>query len=201
MSLPKPEYFTAALKVVDVLESLGVPYLIGGSVASGIHGIPRSTQDVDLVVDMALHHAESFVAALAPGFYADLRAIQEAIRARRSFNLIHLETIVKLDLFVAKAEAFARSQMERRTRLELVKDSGQSVFVATAEDTVLAKLSWYRTGGEASSTQWNDVLGVLKVQGTALDRRYLGKWASNLGLVDLLEKALDESGLDPQPPS
>ncbi len=76
MSLPTPEYFVAALKVVDVLESLGVPYLIGGSVASGIHGIPRSTQDVDLVVEMALHHAESFVAALAPGFYADLRAIQ-----------------------------------------------------------------------------------------------------------------------------
>lgn len=201
MSAPQPEYFAAAMKLVEALESQNIPYLIGGSVASGIHGIPRSTHDVDLVVEMAAHHAEPFVQALASRFYADLRAIQEAIRTRRAFNLIYLETMVKLDVFVAKEEPFARSQMARRLRLDLVKDSGQSAYVSSPEDTILAKLAWYRAGGEVSSSQWNDVLGVMKVQGAALDREYISQWASNLGLTDLIGKALWESGLESRPPA
>ena len=180
----------AALKLAAAFDAAGVRYFLGGSVASALYGEARSTRDVDLVAALLPHHVEPFLAALGNAFYADATAIGAAVAARRSFNVIHLDTMVKADIFIFKADAFGRSQFARRIPKQLSQDDPVSIYVASAEDTVLAKLQWYRQGGAVSDRQWTDVLGVLKVQGTTLDRAYLEEWARELGLKDLLRVPL-----------
>jgi hypothetical protein len=189
------ELFQVTRMVVAALDAAGVHYFLGGSVASALYGEARSTRDVDFVAALLSHHVEPFLAALGDGFYADATAIRDAVAARRSFNVIHLDTMVKVDIFVFKADPFGRSQFERRTPRQLSQDDPASIYVASAEDTVLAKLQWYREGGGVSDRQWTDVLGVLKVQGATLDRAYLKEWARDLGLTGLLRRALDDAGL------
>jgi hypothetical protein len=144
---------------------------------------------------MLPRHVEPFVASLGNQFYAETATIGAAVANRQSFNVIHLDTMVKVDIFILKGDAFGRSQITRRTARQLSQDDPTAIYVASAEDTVLAKLQWYREGGGVSERQWNDVLGVLKVQGTALDRAYLQEWARELGLTDLLHRALEDAGL------
>ena len=183
------------LVVIRAFDSLRIPYFLGGSMASSVHGIYRATADADFVAAVRPHHAEPLAALLHPAFYAEVEAIRSAASSSRSFNVIHLETMLKVDVFVARTDPFSLIQMRRRV-LQAVSADGQTKFhVASAEDTVLAKLQWYREGGEVSDRQWNDVLGVLKVQGPALDRAYLREWARELKLVDLLNRALDDAGL------
>ncbi len=194
--IPEPsEIFQVTRLVVAAFDAARVRYFLGGSVASAVYGEARSTRDIDFVAAMLPHHVEPFLAALGNEFYADATAIGAAVAARRSFNVIHLDTMVKADIFVFKADAFGRSQFTRRTARQLNQDDPTSIYVASAEDTVLAKLQWYRDGGGVSDRQWNDVLGVLKVQGATLDRAYLADWARELGLTDLLRQALEDAGL------
>jgi hypothetical protein len=181
--------------VTGALDAAGVRYLVGGSVASALYGEPRSTRDIDLVAAMLPQHVEPFVAALGTAFYADAAAVQAAVVARRSFNVIHLDTMVKADIFVPKEDGFGRSQFARRTARQLSREDPAAIYVASPEDTVLAKLQWYRDGGGVSDRQWTDILGVLKVQGPTLNRAYLKQWALELGLTDLLRRALDDAGL------
>jgi hypothetical protein len=196
--IPAPsEVFEVTRKVAAAFDVAGIRYFLGGSVASALYGEARSTRDVDLVAAMLPAHVEPFVAALGGEFYADSRAIADAVASRRSFNVIHLDTMVKADIFVFRADPFGRSQFARRVGKKLSQDDPASIFVASAEDTVLAKLRWYREGGAVSDRQWNDVLGVLKVQGPTLDRAYLREWARELKLADLLDRALDDAGLPP----
>ena len=194
--IPEPsEIFQVTRLVVAAFDATRVRYFLGGSVASAVYGEARSTRDIDFVAVMLPHHVEPFLAALGNEFYADATAIGAAVAARRSFNVIHLDTMVKADIFVFKADAFGRSQFTRRTARQLNQDDPTSIYVASAEDTVLAKLQWYRDGGGVSDRQWKDVLGVLKVQGATLDRAYLEEWARELGLTDLLCRALQDAGL------
>ncbi len=185
------------LQVADTLEFLGIPHFVGGSVASGVYGIPRATRDSDLVADFPLEKVGPFVSSLAKDFYVSADAMREAIRRRSSFNLIHLENFLKVDIFISKGDRFARSQLDRRSRRILMIEPERSAFVASPEDTVLSKLRWYGEGGSTSDQQWKDVLGVLKVQAEALDRAYLDRWARELDLLDLLTRALDDAGLPP----
>jgi hypothetical protein len=197
--VPAPsEIFGVTRKVAAAFDAAGIRYFLGGSVASALYGEARSTRDVDFVAAILPHHVDPFVAALGTEFYADANAIQSAVGTRRSFNLIHLDTMVKADIFVFKAEAFGRSQFARRVGKQLSPNDSTSIYVASAEDTVLAKLQWFRDGGGVSDRQWNDVLGVLKVQGAMLDRAYLHEWARELELMELLRRALDDAGLPPQ---
>lgn len=184
---------TVTLLVTKELELLGVPYLIGGSLASAVHGVYRATADADLVADLRPEHAAPLARALAGAFYVDEESIAEAIRRRRSFNLIHLDTMFKVDIFVSRARPFDRSQLERRVPQIVGTDPDQVGYFASAEDIVLAKLEWYRMGGEVSERQWRDILGVLKVQGERLDLAYLHHWAGELHVADLLERALTAS--------
>ena len=190
-----PEPIQATLLVVEALEALGVPYLIGGSLASAVHGVVRTTMDADLVADLRPEHAEPLAQALGDAFYVDAASIRDAIRHRSSFNVIHLESMFKVDIFIPKQRPFDRAQLQRRTKQVIATEPEREAYVATAEDTILAKLEWYRRGGEVSDRQWQDVLGVLKVQGNRLDLAYLRQWAASLGVSDLLEKALTEAGL------
>ena len=187
------EPIRVTMLVVDTLQSLGVPYAIGGSLASAVHGVVRATMDADLVADLHPGDVEPLAHALGDVFYADPHMIRDAVRRRTSFNLIHLETMFKVDVFVAKRRPFDRSQLSRRQLHELGETSDARAYVSTAEDVVLAKLEWYRLGGDVSDRQWRDVLGVLKVQGDRLAVDYLRRMASTLDVTDLLARALDEA--------
>jgi hypothetical protein len=180
----------ATLAVVTVLDDLGLRYLIGGSLASSLHGIPRSTRDADLAVELPAPRVGELVAALRDSFYVDDEAARSAVARRASFNVIHLPTMFKVDLFVLGDDALARSELARRER-HSIGDPPVEVFVASAEDVVIQKLLWYRLGREVSDRQWLDLVGVLKVQGERLDTDYLRRWAGELGLEDLLGEAVE----------
>ena len=181
------------LLVTQAFEQLGVPYAVSGSLASSLYGIMRSTLDVDIVADMRLEHIQLFVAALSKEFYADDEMMRDAIEHQSSFNLIHYETAFKVDVFIRKSRAFDQTQLERRRLSVIATDPEQSVYVTSPEDIILSKLEWYRMGGEVSERQWRDILGVLKTRAGELDVDYLRKWAKELKVSDLLERALTES--------
>jgi hypothetical protein len=188
---------SALVPVIDVFENLGIRYYIGGSVASSAHGIARSTQDVDIIADLHLRHARFLVDALTQSFYVDFEMVQEAIRRRSSFNLVHFESMTKIDIFVLKPRAFDIQAFERTSSSGLENaPAGRRFQLASPEDIILNKLEWYRQGGEVSERQWTDVLGVLKVQSKSLDRAYLRRWAVQLGVADLLKRSLEDAGLE-----
>ncbi len=184
----------ALVPVVEALEELGVRYRVGGSVASSALGVPRSTLDVDVACEIGQSHVAGFVARLRDRYYIDADMISDAIARRSSFNLIHLETMLKIDVFVRKTRAFDVEAFGRVTRKQLETVEGARWFdLTTAEDIVLHKLEWYRAGGGVSERQWTDVLGVLRIQGSLIDADYMRRWAHLLGLGDLLERALAEA--------
>jgi hypothetical protein len=195
MNKGETELLAAVACVVTEFEALEVDYFVGGSVASSVFGEPRQTVDADLVARLLARPAEPLVEGLSAGFYADLPAIVTAIQSQGCFSLIHLETMTKVDVFVRWCDAFAQSQFARRRKKSVGESLPLELYFASAEDTVLAKLDWYRKGGCVSDRQWRDLLGVLKVQAGALDRGYLVHWAGNLGVTDLLRRALDDAGL------
>jgi hypothetical protein len=184
----------AALQLCRALDSLGIQYAIGGSFASSVHGIARATQNLDIVAAIALSHAEPLADLLKQSFYADLDQIRDAIQHRRSFNLIHLTTAFKVDIFPASSHPLGMQQIERRQfpRTALLGGDPVALPVISAEDILLAKLRWYKDGGGASERQWNDLRNILQVQQDRLDRDYLNQWAAILDVQDLLSKLIDE---------
>jgi hypothetical protein len=179
------------LKVAHVLNSLGIPYHVGGSIACSIHGIPRFTQDIDLVASVRSEHIESLVNALEDEFYVDAAMIQEAIERVSSFNIIDLDSLSKVDIFVRSTDPRAEVEAGRRLLQKLDPDNERSaIYVSSPEDTILRKLEWFRLGGGISDRQWLDVIGVLKVQAGALDLAYLQHWSEKIGIADLLERAI-----------
>jgi hypothetical protein len=189
-----PEFLLAVAPVTACFEQLGVDYYVTGSVASSHLGIARATLDVDLVAALQPQHADAVVAALGADYYVDLDAVVEAIRRRAMFNAIHLATMIKVDVYVM-ASRFDRIAMARRRDAAFDDDPATTrLMVATAEDVIVNKLLWYRTGGEVSERQWGDVLGVLRVQRARLDLDHIRTWGRELGVDDLVERALREAG-------
>ena len=184
------------IQMATVMDELGVPYLVGGSIASSIYGDPRATQDIDMVAALRPAHIDQLVSSLSDAFYVDAQDILEAIERGSSFNVIHLETMTKVDVFVAGTTDMDREEMRRRRQMRLSPNLEYKLSVATPEDVILQKLVWYRKGGSISDRQWRDVLGVIKVQVERLDWDYLELWAKQMMLLDLLHLAMEESGLD-----
>lgn len=169
--------------VVRLLRELGVPYMVTGSVASGHHGRPRMTQDVDIVIDPGSGALDRLVGALAQqGFYVDRDRAVDALARRRQFNVIDPVTAFKIDLIVRKDRPFSFEELRRGRETELA--GGTQVRIATPEDTILAKLEWARMGG-GSERQLADAAGIVAVQGETLDRAYVDRWAAELGVSDL----------------
>jgi hypothetical protein len=188
-----PEAVGVMMLVVEAFDRLHIRYLVGGSMASALHGVTRSTLDADLVAELEPSQVNALIKELDNDFYIDEGMIQDAISHRSSFNLIHLKTMFKVDVFVRKERPFDQIQFQRRVEQVIATDPNQKAFVSTAEDIILSKLEWYRMGGEVSDRQWRDILGVLKVQAGRLDLDYLDRWADELGVSDLLQSALKES--------
>ena len=161
------------VSVTKALETIGVPYFIGGSLASTLYGMVRTTQDSDIIAELSPKHISLFVVELQNEFYLDEEMIADAVAHRSSFNIIHRESMFKVDIFIPRPRHFISMQFSRARKEILSSNPPLTAFVASPEDTLLAKLEWYRMGGEVSERQWRDVLGVLSVQTGALDLEYL----------------------------
>ena len=186
----------ALTPLIDLLDRLEVDWYVGGSVASTVHGRFRATNDVDVIADLRADHASMIRAALEADHFVDEESIREAVRHRSSFNLVHFGTGLKIDVFVAADSEYEAGVRARRVS-EPVGDDRRTrrLWIASAEDTILAKLRWYRRGGEVSERQRRDVQGVIELRGRALDVEYLRRWAPVLGIADLVERALAQAGI------
>lgn len=180
-------------RIASVLDTLEIRYVVGGSLASSLYGIPRATQDVDVVADIPPSQVDAITCALTSDFYVDAGMIRDAIQRRASFNVIHLATMFKADVFICQGDQWSHEEMARaRVERFEVPDGEVTIRFASPEDTLLHKLIWYKLGNEVSDRQWGDVLGVLRVQGEGLDCEYLDRWAPRLGVADLLSRARNQ---------
>lgn len=192
--LSDPDPVQIALLVGGILEQLGIRYLLGGSLASVAFGEPRATLDVDLAVDLSEASARAFLGSVRDEFLVDEEWAQEEVAKRGSFQMVHRESVIRVDVFVPPWEGLHAWKWLRRQRVEL-SPGGDSLYVTSPEGIVLQKLVWYRSGGQASDRQWRDVLGVLKAQGRRMDLGETQMQAEVAGVADLLKKAVEDAGL------
>jgi hypothetical protein len=188
-----PDPAELLVRVARTLDAQGIPYLVGGSLASSVYGLQRTTADMDLVVDLRLAQIEALAGALEGEYYVSREAMREAVHTRGAFNAIHLETSYKVDFFVLGTAAFDREEFRRRIPQAIGERDSAPVLFKTPEDVILRKLQWFRSGGEVSEQQWRDVLGVLAVSRGTLDEAYLDRWAAEIGVGDLLTRARKEA--------
>jgi hypothetical protein len=173
-------------------EKVGISYRIVGSVASSIQGVTRATLDVDMVANINPSQITTLVEGLGKVYYLDTDMVQEAVQRRSSFNLIHLETMIKIDVFILGQRTYDSVSFERE-RLESLGEEGLTLSFKTPEDIILGKLEWFLQTEKTSERQWRDILGLIKVQGSLLDMKYMRQWAKELTIESLLEQAFVEA--------
>lgn len=186
----------ALAELVGVLDRLKIAYLIGGSLASSARGVLRATMDVDVLIHVARDDASRLAAVLGEDWYADAEALSAAFRSGRAYNIIHLASGNKFDLFPASCR-FHESELERATLVDLdLPGRRVSCRVATAEDILLAKLEWFRAGGGVSERQWKDILGLVAAN-PGLDEPYLAEWSGPSQTTELWQRAKREAAQEP----
>jgi len=174
-------------EVIEKLEKYGIEYMITGSFASNLHGVPRTTLDADIVIMGELGGVKSFIEEVSKDFYADLDMAEDAVKQRGMFNIIHLDSGFKIDFIVKKKGTYYEREFERR---KVYKLGDKPCYFASPEDTILSKLVWAKKSG--SERQLEDASGIIKIQSEKLDYKYLKEWADKLTVIDLLEKILEE---------
>ena len=178
-------------KVTRVLEEVGVPHAVCGSIASGAYGEPRMTRDIDIVADVHSHHIPLLRKAFpSPQYYLSAEAASEALVRRTQFNIIHGASGNKVDVMIPHMDDWDHEQMARRRRLPLFAD--QECYVAAPEDVIIAKLRYYREGG--SEKHLRDITGILRVSSELVDREYVDRWAATLGLSEIWQAVLRRLG-------
>jgi hypothetical protein len=197
--MPTIENLNVVREVAAAFRALEIAYALGGSLASSLYGAPRYTLDADLTAEPFPGRVELFVKRFGPEYYMSVPAIEQAIRDRSTFNIIHTSVGFKVDVFIQKDRAFDRSLLSRRQPSALLDPPEPPIDVVAPEDILLLKLEWFRLGGETSDRQWLDILGVLRSQSGRLDEGYLELWAKELNVADLLEEARQEAALGNTP--
>jgi hypothetical protein len=177
----------------SALDRAGVRYAVGGSWASTAFGEPRLTNDVDILAEFSAESLERFLNNLPETFFADREEARDSLRIGRSFNVIHMPMAFKFDFFPASAFPLGEQELERAVLLACNGLSEVPTPFVTPEDILLAKLDWFRAGGEVSEVQWRDIRGIVRSRRETLDRAYLEQSASRLGIAGLLERALKEA--------
>lgn len=191
--MSEPDVLGVAFQCAEAMERAQVPYFLGGSLASSLQGEPRSTNDIDFVLELRAPQVRPLIDALGAGFDVDEEALGEAVSRRSSWNIFHLPSLTKVDLFMLRQGPFDASEFARRRRVVLTAE-GRGLYIKSPEDSVLRKLLWFRDGGELSTAQWRDIVQVLRISGPKLDTAYLQEWAGSLGVVELLTRAREAAG-------
>jgi len=191
--MAETEEYLVLKQLTDILDDLRISYAIGGSIASSVYGKVRFTQDADITVAAFGDKADQLYNMLKSSFYISKDAMHQAISNRSSFNVIHLESAFKIDIFVQKDDDFHRQIFLRRRKVKLDESIRHLFDIVSVEDIILLKLQWYQSTGCISERQWSDVLGVLTVQSKLMDMKYLKSCSEKLGLSDILKKAIQES--------
>ena len=185
--------FAALGHFADILDRLGITYAVGGSMASSAYGAVRFTEDADITVEPFDGMAQEFFDCVKADYYISNEAMLLSLEQRSSFNVIHLESAFKIDIFVRKDSPYEKQLFSRRRTLKLGDAMEKSFSVVSPEDIILLKLQWYDSGGQTSQRQWDDVVGILRIQANTLDSEYLTKWAGILHVEELLKNAISEA--------
>ena|SRR5579859_3905068 len=173
------EIIEALNPLINAFDQIGIFYYVGGSVSSSLHGIGRRTQDVDVIADIQLYQVQRLVQILQNDYYVDEQALSDTVKRSLPYNIIYLGTMMKIDLMPLKQRAFTQEEA-RRAQDHVLEAGTRALRIAAAEDAILTKLEWFNMGGRTSPRQWNDILGVLKQQGTKLDLHYLDIYARSV---------------------
>lgn len=187
--------FDLVCQMAEILDDLGVPYALGGSMASSLLGEPRSTVDVDMAVQLDASAGDALLERVRSVFYVPVDSARVAIRGHSSFNLVDTASALKVDLFVVGDGLLDRMQIERRV-LVPIPGAPNGIWVTSAEDQVLRKLDWFRQGGSMSDRQWRDVVGILRIHCESMDLDYLRVSASKIGLTDQVNEALQQAAAE-----
>lgn len=191
--MPQTDLALALQPVIEFFNRNNISYFVGGSVASSHHGAARSTLDVDLSAQFPESLIPELATQLGKLYYLDTETIRRAIHHKSCFNLVHLETSFKVDVFVVGNEPFLLSSLQRAVRVQFGSDPSFETRIASVEDILLIKLAWYRLGEEMSERQWRDVTSVAKLNAANLDHEYLRLWAARQNLDNLLDRLLSET--------
>jgi hypothetical protein len=167
-------------RVTQVLTAARIDYMLTGSYASSLHGTPRATQDLDLVIAPTGSQLKALLSLLPDtDYYVSPEAAFDALARRSQFNIIDFSTGWKIDFIIVKDRDFSRTEFQRRRLQEL---DGLALFVASAEDVLLAKLEWAKLG--SSARQIEDAAGIIRLQGAQLDTEYVQRWVKVLGVEE-----------------
>ena len=171
-------------EVARRLDAIGIAYMITGSTASNFYAVPRMTRDIDIVVELSERDTEKFIRAFEMDHYLEPQTVREAVKSKRMFNLIHHQYIIKVDFVVRKDTPYRLKEFSRKKKISV---DGQDLYVVAPEDLILSKLEWAKDS--KSEVQLRDVKNLLQsVKG--LDRRYLARWAKQLGVDSLYREAM-----------
>ena len=193
-TIQEHDLLVAMIPIIEVFESLGIRYYLSGSIACSVYGLPRGAQDIDVVADIQTEHVSALVKHLQGAYTINAQTLRDAIAQRNAFSLLHLSSLVKVDVMLPRGTPFDSLVSQRARQLSLI-EGYQPIWIASAEDVALMRLEWYRDCGATADDQWNDMLGVLKVQAPTLDLTYLRHVAHTLNDSGLLEQALIDAGI------